>query len=120
MVKKEENCQDIPSEYSILHVPYDTLKGEEAFDSYFSRIANFLLNECLIIANKTKFRILEIEFYYTCESHNDPYTHCDSVQYSTGNWYFHKMGSGYKGGLVNKYLIKIQIFVIINIILQKL
>lgn len=43
-------------------------------------------------------RILELEIYCTCAQHDDPYTHCDPVQYTTGNWYFHKMGKGYKGG----------------------
>jgi hypothetical protein len=63
-------------------------------------MANYLLNEVTLIANGKKHRLVELEFYLTCKSHPDPYTHCDDVQKTTANWYFHKTGKSYRGGCV--------------------
>jgi len=98
--KKEESIPDvpIPTEYEILQIPVQNFKSEEEFEEHFHKIADFLLNECVIVANGTRFRLFEIEVYYTCSAHPDPYTHCNTLQFSTGNWYFHKTSSGYKNG----------------------
>jgi len=50
-----------------------------------------------MVDNK-KHRLVEVEFYFTCSKHNDPFTHGDKVQFTTGNWYFHKTGMNYRGG----------------------
>jgi len=61
-------------------------------------MADFLLNDVILVANGIKMRFLELEFYFTSEIHNDPFTHRDTIQQSHAIWYFHKMGSNYKGG----------------------
>jgi len=38
------------------------------------------------------------EFYLKDECHNDTFTHGDEQQLTHSQWYFHRMGSGYKGG----------------------
>lgn len=68
-------------------------------ESFFVPIANILLNQCYLKINKNKYRLIEIEFYLKCKSHNDPYTHCDDDQLLLHTFYFHKFKSGtYKSG----------------------
>lgn len=65
----------------------------------FNKIANNILNNTLLMVNGTKFRICEIEFYYTNDKHNDQYTHCSSDQAKFGFFYFHQYKNGtYKSG----------------------
>jgi hypothetical protein len=61
-------------------------------DEDFSRIASDLMNKWILLVENTQFRITELEFYYKCESHNDPFTHGHEQQRKSGKWYFH--GSG--------------------------
>ena len=73
---------------------YDTLN-----DSYFTDMANILLNECYLLVDGKKFRLVEIEFYLNCNGHPDPYTHDDPNQLLMHTFYFHKFKTGtYKSG----------------------
>jgi hypothetical protein len=75
----------------------DLLKiGDESditcFDSY-KRIADKLMNDYRLQVRNTFYRIVECEFYYSSQKHNDPYVHGHERQKnSCGEWYFH--GSG--------------------------
>eukprot|EP00013_Stygamoeba_regulata_P022577 CAMPEP_0177655732 /NCGR_PEP_ID=MMETSP0447-20121125/15145_1 /TAXON_ID=0 /ORGANISM="Stygamoeba regulata, Strain BSH-02190019" /LENGTH=337 /DNA_ID=CAMNT_0019159713 /DNA_START=45 /DNA_END=1055 /DNA_ORIENTATION=- len=65
------------------------------------RVASSLLNDFALRAGSRLYRLAEIEFYFTTPPeahHDDPFTHCDELQNHLGYWYFHRTGSGYKGG----------------------
>jgi len=73
---------------------YDTLN-----DEYFYDAADVILNGVYLNVNKTKYRIIEIEFYLKCKGHNDPCTHGDPDQLLMHTFYFHKFKTGtYKAG----------------------
>jgi len=72
-----------------------TLKEYEAT---FARISNRLLNEVALVINGQPHRLAEIAYYYEGGNHHDTFTHCDPLQQTTANWYFHKSGATYKGG----------------------
>ncbi|XWV25561.1 hypothetical protein QJ856_gp0193 [Tupanvirus deep ocean] len=80
-------------------MPETELDFNSIDEEYFYDIANIILNGCYLLVKKTKFRIMEIEFYLKCKSHNDPYTHCDPDQLLMHTFYFHKFKTGtYKAG----------------------
>ncbi|NDC40132.1 MAG: hypothetical protein EBZ77_01025 [Chitinophagia bacterium] len=61
----------------------------------FSKAAEMLIRNSVLIAGQSQYQIKEIEFYFSSEEHKDPYVH--SVQYSNvhrqsefGEWYFHR------------------------------
>ncbi len=64
----------------------------------FDVIAWKILNETHLVAGRSRFRIIEIEFYLRSADHPDPYVHCANEQLSVGQWYFHKAGASYRGG----------------------
>jgi len=65
----------------------------------FPMIADMLLNQCLLMVNGNKFRLVEIEFYLNCPTHVDPYVHCLEDQLLFRSFYFHRFKNGtYKGG----------------------
>lgn len=68
----------------------------------FSFYADFILNHSLLFINGSPHRILEIEFYYFSLEHPDTFVHCNEMQLTTNQWYFHRAGSsahsGYRGG----------------------
>jgi len=104
-------CNRNPSESSFLR---DLLKDEtlsnlystdskdgilDVYESTFSDIANNLLNKAILVINGKHHRFVEIEFYYkNGANHDDTFTHGDEIQRTSGKWYFHRMGNGYKGG----------------------
>ena len=82
----------------------------------FERIANELMNEYAIKVRETYYRIVDCEFYFTHELHNDVYTHGHEEQSKTGSWYFHGSGiditignkeTGSKGGILLRGIAKI-------------
>jgi len=84
---------------SILKVPDCSSIAE--YQEHFERIANSLLNNCILYVNQKPHRFVEIEFYYHGKNHEDPFTHCDERQKKFAIWYFHRSGTGkdsYKGG----------------------
>lgn len=65
----------------------------------FSYLADILLNKTSFLINKQKYRLIEIEFYYRNEEHNDEYVHSHPNQKEFGVFYFHRFHTNtYKGG----------------------
>ena len=72
-----------------------TINGPDDFDA----VADSLLNRYLLIINNQEWRITEIEFYYYSDEHPDGYTHKDTNQKKSNEWYFHRQNGGaFKGG----------------------
>jgi len=82
----------------ILRVPIENLKGGEDFQKWFSELADTLINHSVIVINKKRHRLAEIEFYFHSKDHKDPYPHMDELQQTRANWYFHRTGKNYRGG----------------------
>lgn len=91
--------------------------NEDKIDDDFQRIANDLLNNCVLKAENALYRIAEIEFYYRDDAgkHNDSYIHGHQLQRQKGKWYFH--GSGIDitfgdeksfGGILIRAMVNIQ------------
>eukprot|EP01100_Stratorugosa_tubuloviscum_P006625 TRINITY_DN2836_c0_g1_i1.p1 TRINITY_DN2836_c0_g1~~TRINITY_DN2836_c0_g1_i1.p1 ORF type:complete len:348 (-),score=164.58 TRINITY_DN2836_c0_g1_i1:45-1040(-) len=70
----------------------------EEHELEFARIANSLLNECVLFVKRIPHRLIEIEFYFQNQEHPDPFVHCDPKQKQMRNWYFHKSANSYRGG----------------------
>jgi len=68
------------------------------FETEFYSIADILLNHAILDLNGKKYRLAEVEAYLKDDAHYDTFTHCDEQQLKPGEWYFHKVGKGYKGG----------------------
>ncbi|MCA9217245.1 MAG: hypothetical protein KDB27_29450 [Planctomycetales bacterium] len=66
--------------------------------SVFALAANDILLRHSLIVSDQRYRILEIEFYFHTTLHADPFAHCHPVQATFGQWYFHRVGTGYRGG----------------------
>lgn len=69
-------------------------------DTFFSEIADKILNFTNLTINDKICRICEVEFYlYQDSEFPDKYTHCDVLQLEWGKLYFHRLnGKGYKSG----------------------
>lgn len=72
--------------------------SKNTIQNWFINIAQHLLNHSLLLVNNTPHRLLEIEFYYFAPTHQDFFTHRDTLQTDPGKWYFHRHGGTYKGG----------------------
>lgn len=84
---------------SKLTIPYNNFNSREDFENYFQQVISpFLLNGVEVVVGNHRLEIREIEFYFTCSNHHDPFTHCNVIQESSCNWYFHKVGNSYKAG----------------------
>jgi len=75
-----------------------SIPSRELFGLEFMKIATQLMNQYLLYIRGEPHRLTELEFYFCGEKHQDVFTHQDELQKTSGNWYFHKTGSGYKGG----------------------
>lgn len=65
----------------------------------FQDLANYILNNVVLNACGTLFRLCEIEFYYWTETHKDNYVHRITDQKSHSKFYFHKYHNGtFKSG----------------------
>lgn len=77
-----------------ISIDYETFN-----DSGFYDIANILLNKSVLSVSDSLYRIVEVEFYYKSDIHNDEYVHCDPDQLLKNTFYFHKFKTGtYKAG----------------------
>jgi len=56
------------------------------------------MNNFTLEINNKSHRLTEVEFYFCGDKHMDIYTHQDPLQQTSGKWYFHRTGKGYKGG----------------------
>ncbi len=70
-------------------------KGNADLQGAFNKAAEMLFQNSILIAGESRYQIKEIEFYFSSETHKDPYVH--STQYSNvnrqfefGEWYFHR------------------------------
>jgi len=66
--------------------------------AWFERIAATILNGAELLVAGEPYRFAEIEFYYHADGHADPFTHCDPIQNTSGQWYLHRTGTGYRSG----------------------
>jgi hypothetical protein len=53
----------------------------------FGRVAEFLLDRCVIHIADVPHRLTEIEVYYRGGAHQDPYPHCDELQRTHARWF---------------------------------
>jgi 3-methyladenine DNA glycosylase Mpg len=81
---------------SLLKAPSRTT--DTAFETWFSRIAERLLNHSHLVVAARPHRITEVEAYYHSAAHPDPFAHRHPVQRNPGRWYFHRVGQSYRGG----------------------
>lgn len=58
--------------------------------SYFDRIADLIMNHCVIRKDSAEYEIVEIEFYLFADSHKDLITYPRNVE--AGRWFFHPSG----------------------------
>ncbi len=86
----------VTSILSTLHEPPDLRRT--TVHCWFARMAAACLNKQLLQVGDTCCRLTEVEFYYHAPTHPDRFTHRDSLQTSCGHWYFHRSGSGFRGG----------------------
>jgi len=82
----------------LLQTPNASTLQSDEFEKHFDRIANCLLNECVLHINGIPHRLTEIEFYYHGHNHLDVHAHRDDTQKTSANWYFHKTGGNYRSG----------------------
>ena len=78
----------------------------------FQKIADKLFNEFVIKSQESKYQLLELEFYWHSENHQDKSTYNrNHVQPERGDWFFHYSGvdialkdenGGYGGILIRK------------------
>lgn len=73
------------------------------YSKHFELLADYLLNNVVLLIKGDEYRLGEIEFYYTTteesSSHKDPFTHQTKLQKTLGQWYFHQNPNGsYKSG----------------------
>ncbi len=72
--------------------------AESAYPAAFAALADLLLDRAALHVQGVEHRFVEIEFYYRGRAHLDEFTHGDPMQRRFGGWYFHRTGSGYRGG----------------------
>ncbi|HWG41657.1 MAG TPA: hypothetical protein VN688_02645 [Gemmataceae bacterium] len=82
---------------SLFHKPSPPSASDDLND-WFTRIAERLLNGSRLIVAKQAYRLVEIEFYYWSDTHPDPFTHRDPIQFSIGHWYFHRTRGTLRNG----------------------
>lgn len=79
--------------------PFFLSKQSHTLDEWFGSIADELLCRTAWYIAGEPHRLTEIELYYhEATDHPDPFTHCDPLQLSSDQWYFHRKGGIYKAG----------------------
>lgn len=61
------------------------------YGSYFDRIADLIMNHCIIQKGSEEYEIVEIEFYLFDDSHKDVITYPRNIK-KAGRWFFHPSG----------------------------
>ncbi len=77
--------------------PVDVV-AEADFAPWFAAIAEHLLNRTDFMVVGQRYRLAEVEVYYSSPRHPDPFPHRDPRQREFGRWYFHRNRGGYRGG----------------------
>lgn len=73
-------------------------RGDLGWQEWFAAIARVLLTDARLIVSEKAHRLVEVEFYYNGDGHEDPFAHGDPVQETYGRWYFHRDEGSYRGG----------------------
>ena len=90
---------------------------KNGIEAGFDKLADYLMNECVLEANNNEYRIAEIEFYYFNEKdeHADIFVHCNECQKKSNVFYFHPAGvditfgnDSYYGGILIRGIINIK------------
>jgi 3-methyladenine DNA glycosylase Mpg len=76
----------------------DRSRTEPRLAEWFGDIARRLLSGTRLVVAGQAHRLTEVEFYYHCPAHPDPFTHRDPLQYTSGRWYFHRTRGVYRSG----------------------
>jgi hypothetical protein len=76
----------------------DRARSEPRLKDWFGQIARRLLTATRLVVADDPYRLTEIEFYYHCPAHPDPFAHRDPVQRTAGRWYFHRTAGVYRSG----------------------
>ena len=63
---------------------------KESYFDYFRRIAEILMNNCVISKGDNRYEIVEIEFYLFAPDHQDVITYPRELP--AGQWFFHASG----------------------------
>jgi hypothetical protein len=65
-----------------------------------SAVASGVLEHAVLVVAGKQYWFEEVEVYCHTKTdlHQDPFVHADARQHEFGKFYFHRMGSGYKGG----------------------
>lgn len=91
--------------FSLQMLPIDTddgnKKGITPQQFYFGQarmLAQQILSRGVLEIAHRPYLILEMEFYIDGELHADPFCHHSSEQLRPGQFYFHRVGTGYRGG----------------------
>jgi hypothetical protein len=82
---------------ALLKRPADFQDGA-AVVSWFSAIADTLMNGTRMFVGREPHRLVEIEFYYHGAGHLDAFAHRDPIQLHCGRWYFHRTNGVYRSG----------------------
>ena len=78
---------------------FEEAKKEGGVEAGFKRLAEYLMNECVLEVNSEKYQLAEIEFYYyDKENHPDVFVHCDEEQLNSNTFYVHNKG-GIRAGI---------------------
>ncbi len=72
--------------------------ADEHYAVWFGALADRLMNACDLVIAGARYRLAELEMYYSGEAHPDPFAHRDPVQLEDGRWYFHRTRGEYRGG----------------------
>jgi hypothetical protein len=72
--------------------------ADAQFQPWFAAVAARLLNGCDFLVAGRRYRLAEVEMYYSGPGHHDPFSHREPVQLEHGRWYFHKTRGEYRGG----------------------
>ena len=72
--------------------------ADAAFQTWFDRLAAYMLYGCRLLVNGRPHRLIEVEVYYHGPGHADPFVHCHPLQREPGRWYFHRTKGAYRGG----------------------
>lgn len=77
----------------------ELINFDENFNK-FDKIADFLMNNCILNIAENRYKIMEIEFYYYDKMHKDTNTHKAEAQKQSNTWYLHqfKESDSFKSG----------------------
>ncbi len=91
------DATDEPTPYGLLR-SLCSVPADADWDAQIGFAAIAVLTQVRFNIFSAVCRLAEIEFYLTSAAHPDPFTHGHETQLKPSHWYFHRQGSGYRGG----------------------